>query len=71
VTFGAPAEQIGDDDDLYRRLIPTSVNRQGIVVASAFYARGMIPDPEISVDLARLSTVAQSLARGRPGDGLG
>lgn len=71
MTVGASAEDIGDEDNLYRRLIPTSVNRQGIVVASAFYARGMLPDLEISVDLARLSTIDQSLARGRPGDGLG
>ena len=66
MSFGDPVEEIGSEDDLYRRLIPSSVNRHGVVVASAFYARGMVPDPEISRH-CRLSTAAQSLARGRPG----
>jgi hypothetical protein len=54
VSYGDPLEKVDDKDELYRRLIPTSV-KNGEVLSSAFYARGMVPDPEISVNIARLS----------------
>jgi hypothetical protein len=47
-------EQIGDNDDLYRRLNPRTHFRNGRVTRGAFYAAGDKPDPEVSVDLARL-----------------
>ena len=64
-------EEIDDDDDLYRRLIPTSVNRHGVVTRGAYYRGGMQPDPEISVNLARRSSIAATLQGGPPGCGVG
>ncbi len=64
-------EVIDDDDDLYRRLIPTSVNRHGAVSRGAFYRAGMEPDPEISVNIARLSSPEATLTGGPPGSGIG
>lgn len=62
--------EIADEDDLFRRLIPTSV-KQGVVLASAYYGRGMVPDPAISVNIARLSSPAATLVGGRLGSGVG
>jgi hypothetical protein len=54
--------EIGGDDLLYRRLGPDHVNADGTVNSNAFKLHGR-PDPEISVDLARLTTPEQSLSR--------
>lgn len=65
-------EEIGDDDLLYRRLIPWGVTPDG-TLSSAIYMRSKPrrPDPEISVDLATLTTPEQTLDAGPPGFGLG
>jgi hypothetical protein len=64
-------EEIADDDELYRRLAPDHVNADGTVNSAAFKRRGQ-PDPQVSVDLARLTTRDEILARApRPGFGLG
>jgi hypothetical protein len=67
-----PPVQIADDDLLYRRLAPSShINPDGTVASNAFKLHGR-PDPEISVDLARVTAESESLARaGRPGFRLG
>jgi hypothetical protein len=62
---------VRDDDRLYRRLAPGWVKPDG-TVASVAYTRNSRPDPEVSVDLARLSTAQETAARaGRPGFGVG
>lgn len=58
---------IGDDDCLYRRLVPDHFYPDGSVNSNAYKFNGR-PDPSISVDLARLSTPEQSIARGRRSD---
>ena len=64
-------ETISSDDELYRRLAPRHVNPDGTVNSAAYKVNGK-PDPSISVDLARLTSAEESLARpGRPGFGLG
>jgi hypothetical protein len=64
-------EQIADDDLLYRRLAPLHVNPDGTANSAAFKLRGY-PDPQVSVDLARLTTPEATLARApRAGFGLG
>ena len=55
-------EIIDDDDELYRRLAPDFVKPDGTVSSVAF-KRGKIPDPEVSVDLARLTTPDETLRR--------
>jgi len=59
-----PPVQISDGDFLYRRLAPGSshINPDGTVASNAFKRDGR-PDPEISVDLARLTTETEALAR--------
>jgi hypothetical protein len=57
-----PIVEIGDDDILYRRLGPDHVNQDGTVNSNAFKLHGR-PDPEISVDLASVTTPEESLAR--------
>lgn len=64
-------EVIDDDDELYRRLIPTSVGRHGGVTCGAYYRAGMQPDPEVSVNIARLSSPEATLVGGAPGSGVG
>ena len=64
-------EQIADDDLLYRRLAPLHLKPDGTVNSAAFKLRGR-PDPQVSVDLARLTTLEVTLGRApRPGFGLG
>ena len=63
-----PAEEIGDEDLLHRRLAPGWVDA-GVVSSAAFKFNGK-PDGEISVDLARLRSVEETLS-GRPTFGLG
>ena len=66
-----PQETIADDDLLYRRLASDHLNPDGAVNSNAF-KRGGRPDPQVSVDLARRTSPAESAARaGRPGFGLG
>jgi hypothetical protein len=55
--------QISDDDLLYRRFYYKSVRRDGSITPAAYTRpKTTIPDPEISVDLARLTTPARTLA---------
>lgn len=63
-----PLETIADSDDLHRRLAPSHVTA-GVVNSAAFVTNRM-PDNEISVDLARLTTPEQTL-RDRPHFGIG
>lgn len=68
-----PPIQIADDDLLYRRLAPPPghIKSDGTVASNAFKLHAQ-PDPELSVDLARLTTESESLARAaRPGFRLG
>src|SRR3954453_17781757 len=62
-------QEIADSDELYRRLPPEHVKPGGQVASVAFCFRGQ-PDPAVSVDLARLTTIEESRAR-KPGSGLG
>lgn len=62
-------EIVLDEDELHRRLAPHVVKPDG-TVASVAYARNGEPDDEISVDLARLTTTAATLAS-RPRFGIG
>jgi hypothetical protein len=55
-------ESIDDHDELYRRLAPDFVKANGMVSSAAF-KRGRAPDPEVSVDLARLTTPDETLRR--------
>jgi hypothetical protein len=72
-------ESIADDDWLYRRLGVHSIRRaDGSVHYNAFMrnadprGRKKEPDPDVSVDLARLTTPEQSLTvAGKPGQGIG
>lgn len=67
----ADVEDIAAGDALYRRLAPEHINADGSVNSAAFKLSGK-PDPSISVDLARLTTPADSLAgANRPGFRLG
>ena len=62
-----PPIQIADDDLLYRRLAPGHLYPNGAANSNAFKLNGA-PDPQISVDLARLTTVDESvMSAGRPG----
>jgi hypothetical protein len=65
-----PAE-ISDDDILFRRLAPDHLHPDGTVNSNAYKCGGK-PDPEISVDLAKLTVESDAMARaGRPGFRLG
>lgn len=56
------AVQISDDDLLYRRFYYKSLRRDGSITFAAYTRpRTTIPDPEISVDLARLTNPARTL----------
>ena len=60
--------EIGEDDILYRRLaIKGHLNEDGSVNSNAFKLRGK-PDPEISVDLAKLTTREDSIKRAKRSD---
>ena len=67
-----PIREILDTDDLYRRFAANHIRRDGTLSPTAFMKRSAskglsIPDPEISVDLADLTTPELSLQRaGRP-----
>ena len=72
-------EAIADSDQLYRRLAVHNIRRSdGSVHYNAFMrnadprGRKKEPDPDVSVDLARLTTPERSLATaGRPDQGIG
>ena len=67
-----PIREILDTDDLYRRIAANHIRRDGTLSPTAFMkssaSKGRpVPDPEISVDLAALTTPELSLRRaGRP-----
>jgi hypothetical protein len=66
-------EEISDDDLLYRRLAPQGVEPDG-TLNNAIFMKSKPPnepDPEISVDLARLTTPEKTLAAAPPALGLG
>jgi hypothetical protein len=64
-------EVIDDGDELYRRLARHHIKENGQVSSSAF-KRGKDPDPEGSVNLARLMTYDEMLRRAnRPDQGVG
>jgi hypothetical protein len=64
-------EEVRDDDLLYRRLAPATIEPDGRVNSNAYKYNGR-PSPSISVDLARLTTPIDSVNRaGRPGFRLG
>ncbi len=64
-------ERITPEDDLYRRMAPGFLKPDG-TISSAAYKTNSMPDKSISVDLARLTTPAESLGRvKRPGFRLG
>ncbi len=68
--MAATLETVLPEDGLYRRLTAFAV--QGGRVTSAAYKQRGKPDPEPSVDLARLTTPAQCLiCGGRPELGIG
>ncbi len=60
--------EIGADDALFRRIFSHNVKPDGSLSSNTFMFKGR-PDPHVSVDLARLTTVAESAAR-RPGCGI-
>lgn len=63
--------EINGDDFLYRRLVRSHIRKDGSVSSTAF-TYSNVPQPEVSVDLARLTTPQESLAREkRPGWRLG
>ena len=75
-------EVIEDDDWLYRRLALNHLRSDGTVNRTAFMRnsvppnKGKEPDPQVSVDLARLTTPPNSpagslAAAGRPNQGIG
>ena len=77
-----PSEVIEDDDWLYRRLALNHLRSDGTVNRTAFMRnsvppnRGKEPDPQVSVDLARLTSPPNSPAgslavAGRPNQGIG
>jgi hypothetical protein len=64
-------DEISDDEILYRCLFPYYVKDDGTVSSSAYMqSKPKIPDPEISVDLASLTTPERTLV-GHSGFALG
>jgi len=62
---------IVDEDQLYRRITTIQMNPDGSVNSAAFKLRNGKPDPSISVEVARLTTIEECVGRpGRPGFGL-
>lgn len=67
-------EQIDDDELLYRRFHPQNLRRDGRISYALYMRRKPpppIPDPEISVDLARQTMPEKTLAAAQPIFGLG
>lgn len=60
----ADLEEIADGDDLYRRIIPYYIKKNGSVSSAAFMKdRGKTPDNEISVEIARLTSTEMCATR--------
>jgi hypothetical protein len=59
----ADLEEIAERDELYRRLSKLSHIKKNGKVSSAAFKRNKQPENSISVDLARLTTPQESLAR--------
>lgn len=59
----ADLEEIAERDELYRRLSKRSHIKKNGKVSSAAFKRNKQPENSISVDLARLTTPQESLAR--------
>ena len=55
---------VDDTDSLYRRLVAFYIDSNGKVSSSAYKNRQKKPDPQPSVDLARLTTPDKSLSYG-------
>jgi len=64
-------ETIFNDDLLYRRLLHFHIKSTGQISSAAFKNKKKEPDPEPSVDLARLTTPGRCLLLGLPGMKLG
>jgi hypothetical protein len=60
-------EEIADNDILYRRIPNVHIYEDGTVKSVAFQVRGK-PDSSISVELAKLTTPEEVLARARNPD---
>lgn len=58
--------EILDDDRLYRRLHPACIKQDGTVSSITFMTNNF-PDGQASVDLAKLTTPAESVDRGGKG----
>jgi hypothetical protein len=57
-------EVIEDTDDLYRRVVPYYIKKDGSISSAAFMKdRGKIPDNEISVEIARLASPEECATR--------
>ena len=57
-------EVIEDADDLYRRIVPYYIKKDGSISSAAFMKdRGKTPDNEISVEIARLTTPVECATR--------
>ena len=67
----ASIETIANDDLLYRRLLYLHIKPTGQISSAAFKNKRKKPDPEPSVDLARLTTPERCLLLGLPGMKLG
>ncbi len=64
-------DAIDDADELYRRLVRTNIDREGRVNSSAYKLNGY-PDNNISVNLARLTSIDETIAQApKPGAGAG
>lgn len=62
---------IGDDEELYRRIVSFHLYPDGTINSAAFKLRSGKPDPHLSVELARLTTPQECAQRpGRPGFGV-
>lgn len=62
---------IRDEDELYRRLVPTNIDKLGFVNSSAYKLNGH-PDNNVSVNLARMSSVEETASQApKPGAGVG
>jgi hypothetical protein len=59
------SDEIVKDDDLYRRVVSFNVNPDNTINSSAFkLRRPKRPDPQISVDLARMISAEECRALG-------
>lgn len=57
-------EEIADDDDLYRRIVPYYIKKDGTISSAAFMTnRGKTPDNAISVEIARLTSPGECATR--------